>query len=95
MTDDETRLVISDEDELCRVIGERVISERMTLDGGLAVLARLAQERGLDRIADLGDLPPYGTPEWDRWLEEHPPRIRAEPSGAGQMTTSYRTTPRD
>jgi sugar/nucleoside kinase (ribokinase family) len=36
-------------------------------------LVRVARERGVDRIADLGDIPPYGTPEWDEWLEENPP----------------------
>jgi hypothetical protein len=32
--------------------------------GMLTVLARLARERGLTRLADLGDLPPYGSREW-------------------------------
>ena len=40
---------------------------------GLDLLVRLARERGLTRIADLGDLPPYGTAEWDEWLEQNPP----------------------
>ena len=40
-------------------------------------LARLARERGLTRVADLGDLPPYGTPEWHEWLKQHPPLIES------------------
>lgn len=42
----------------------------------LEMLGKLARERGLTRLSELGDLPPFGTPEWDRWVEEHPPILR-------------------
>jgi hypothetical protein len=40
------------------------------------LLERLAHERGLTRISELGDLRPYGTKEWEEWLKQHPPTIR-------------------
>lgn len=53
--------------------GEMAWLEADLADDALEVLATLARERGLSRLADLGDLPPYGTAEWDEWLQQNPP----------------------
>jgi len=37
--------------------------------GALRLLADLARRKGLEKIADLGDVPPLGSPEFFSWAE--------------------------
>jgi hypothetical protein len=43
--------------------------EQNAVADSLIVLAEMAKERGLDRVADLGDLPPLDPETRDKYLE--------------------------
>jgi hypothetical protein len=45
--------------------------DRLTVARALNDLAALARECGFERVSQLGDVPPYGTPEYREWVAEH------------------------